>query len=380
MRKHKDRRREYDSKEPGLYLENGFYYWRGTPIPGQGEKTWSLRVNSRGLAIQALKNKRLELFGVKNKKGSVLVCEVADSILRDYDHKIEIADERFKRKILRTKLTVAEYFENHLIPYFGEMAVENITKEVWQEYQIYAQKESEQRRGKKRKLLYDRRYLMQILREARRIGKLTTEIPKFEIPSGEKKRSQTGFETYTDEEIKLLYEAAEGAMKGLVIGGYKMGLRPIEVFGTKWSQVDFKKNLYEITEEQAKRNAEKSAARTIHMNPTYAEYLKDLFNNRRYPDSPWVYPTRENAKEPIRDHHHQWARLQARVGVRHRVAYCLRHTAITEAVKRMAKSQVSIVEMARYFGTSVEEMDRTYIRLKPEDTRRVSTILESGAF
>ena len=376
-----------------LITVKGIYWYKGTPFPKSKEKEFSLGIKQKTgdkkelELVQKLLTKELfKRLGATQEVREIRCQEMFDYVLKDYEHKLEQSPIEYKHKIAKT-LEQAKNFYKHLRPYFGHLSINSITETLWKEYEKYAQAEAIYRIKRKRDLSYDKRYLVRALSDARRLGKLTGELPRFKV-SGQtnQAKQKEKIEIFTPEEMKLLYENASGSIKGLILGSYKMGLRPIEVFGTKWEQVDFEKQTYQITIEQAKRNETKSAARTVRINPTYAAFLKEIKWNaenknsrKRYKTSQWIYPSRGYPDRHLGRYNKQWDRLLEDLKIPHRVPYCLRHTAITEACKRLVKGQASLVELAKYFGTSVDEIETTYLHFDERDTQHVATILDLDA-
>ena len=69
------------------------------------------------------------------------------------------------------------------------------------------------------------------------------------------------------------------------------------------------------------------------------------------------------------------ARLVSRVraaGLAHRSPYALRHTFATFAIA----AGIGLFELARFMGTSVEQIDRTYGHLLPDSRDRARTALD----
>jgi hypothetical protein len=62
-------------------------------------------------------------------------------------------------------------------------------------------------------------------------------------------------------------------------------------------------------------------------------------------------------------------------GLEHRSPYALRHTYATFAIG----AGVSLFELARFMGTSVEQIDRTYGHLLPDSLERARTALDTFA-
>ena len=60
-------------------------------------------------------------------------------------------------------------------------------------------------------------------------------------------------------------------------------------------------------------------------------------------------------------------------GLEHRSPYALRHTFATFAIA----AGVSLYELARFMGTSVEQIDRTYGHLLPDSIDRARVALDA---
>ena len=74
---------------------------------------------------------------------------------------------------------------------------------------------------------------------------------------------------------------------------------------------------------------------------------------------------------------HQWRADESpgvkAAGLEHRSPYALRHTFATFAIA----AGVSLFELARFIGTSVEQIDKTYGHLLPDSIERARVALDS---
>jgi integrase len=68
----------------------------------------------------------------------------------------------------------------------------------------------------------------------------------------------------------------------------------------------------------------------------------------------------------------EWTPALRAAGVEHRPPYALRHTYASFAIA----AGVSLFELARFMGTSVEQIDRTYGHLLPDALERTRTALD----
>jgi integrase len=74
----------------------------------------------------------------------------------------------------------------------------------------------------------------------------------------------------------------------------------------------------------------------------------------------------------------EWTPAVRAAGLEHRSPYALRHTYASFAIA----AGVSLFELARFMGTSVEQIDRTYGHLLPDSidrTRAANTFLAAQA-
>ena len=68
----------------------------------------------------------------------------------------------------------------------------------------------------------------------------------------------------------------------------------------------------------------------------------------------------------------EWTPAVRAAGLEHRSPYALRHTFATFAIA----AGVSLYELARFLGTSVEQIDRTYGHLLPDSIARARAALD----
>jgi integrase len=69
----------------------------------------------------------------------------------------------------------------------------------------------------------------------------------------------------------------------------------------------------------------------------------------------------------------EWTPAVRAAGLEHRSPYALRHTFATFAIA----AGVSLFELARFMGTSVEQIDRTYGHLLPDSIDRARVALDA---
>jgi integrase len=69
----------------------------------------------------------------------------------------------------------------------------------------------------------------------------------------------------------------------------------------------------------------------------------------------------------------EWTPAVRAAGLAHRAPYALRHTYATFAIA----AGVSLFELARFMGTSVEQIDKTYGHMLPDALDRTRTALDT---
>lgn len=91
-------------------------------------------------------------------------------------------------------------------------------------------------------------------------------------------------------------------------------------------------------------------------------------------DTPLLFPGKRgghlNLHNWRRDH---WNPAVKAAGLEHRTPYALRHTYASFAIA----AGVSLFELARFMGTSVEQIDRTYGHLLPDAIDRTRAALDT---
>lgn len=368
-----------DPKDPELCRINGVYYYRGTPTAKKGVIEKSLGVSTRGLAIQKKKELLISLRGLDPKKKEYLFSEAVSAVLAKYDQQLLATPEEFKHKVRKTRSQVAWYLNHFLNPFFGHYPARLINDSLWNEYiaSEIASVGEMTAIGTKKKLRdfkYDRRFMRQCLRAA----KLTT-IPDLEVP----KRYKVPQRVLEPDEIKRLYENAKGAMKGLILGMYKMGFRPGEILKLERDRVNFEKNEIELRLQDVKKNP-----RIIRMNPQVREMLLERLSKTT---GRYVFPSRSKTsrkkgeakgrpigERPIESYSKQWARLLKTAGVADCDPYSLRHTFLTECARRVKGGEVTTEEVCKFAGTSMAEFEKTYLHFTTKDTEGVAVLMDIG--
>lgn len=337
----KDREIKIDSR-------TGIFHYRGTPVRGGKEIIRSLGVRTFGSAMLQKKDLLLRLRGIDPRAKEVLFVDAVKVFL-----------EERKRKAKKT-YEMAVYACKNLLPYFESYTLRQVTRTTWEEYKSYQAQIKPNRH-----LRYDKRHLLMILLRAKKKG-LITEIPELDLQDEGHERKRT----LDSKEIAAILNEASPTMHGLALFVYKMGARPGEVLGAPWIEFDLERGLWAIPAKRTKTRT----ARTIKLNGAVWEWLTA---RKKTSKSEWVFPTRENASTPIHRYNKQWKRLMAQCGLSEDITpYYLRHTFLTECAKKIRQGELSLVTVVKYAGTSIEQLEKTYLHIEGEDTKAVADLMD----
>jgi integrase len=215
--------------------------------------------------------------------------------------------------------------------------------------------------------------LRQVLGYAVR-AKLLDENPAKLVPNPEPKRREVlAFESVA--ELEAVATELLPAWRAVPVFVGLTGLRPEEWLALERRDIDKRENVVhirrEFTDGQVKLyGKQERSLRTVPLPTRAAEALAEL--PARLDSTLLFADSRGKHLDLLNWRNRHWYPAVRAAGLASRGPYALRHTYATFAIA----AGVSLFELARFMGTSVEQIDKTYGHLLPDARDRTRTALD----
>ena len=216
--------------------------------------------------------------------------------------------------------------------------------------------------------------LRQVLAYAVRVG-LIADSPARHVPNPEPKRREV--QTFASvAELEAVADELSPAFRALPVLAGLTGLRPEEWIALTRADVDREAGIIHVrrvyTDGREKLyGKQRGSLRTV---PLPLRAAQALAEHPARLDTRLVFPGVRggylNLNEWRRD---EWTPAVRATGLEHRPPYALRHTFASFSIA----AGVSLFELARFMGTSVDQIDRTYGHLLPDSLERARGALDT---
>ncbi len=216
--------------------------------------------------------------------------------------------------------------------------------------------------------------LRQVLHDAVRVKLLDENIATL-VPNPEPKRREVpAFGTVA--ELQAVGEELPERFAPLPVFVGLTGLRPEEWIALEWRDVDTRAGIVHVrrvyTDAQVKLYGKQARSlRTVPL-PTAAAHALSAIPRGLLPGIRLFSGEASGYLNLHNWRRDEWTPALKAAGVEHRGPYALRHTFASFAIA----AGVSLFELARFMGTSVEQIDRTYGHLLPDSLDRTRAALD----
>lgn len=336
------------TKDPEIFVRNGVYYYRGTPVSGGVHMTKSLGVKSFGLAMQAKKNFLVDIRGLDPKATSTRFSDCSKLLLKEQSGKT-------RSTFLRAQAAIKQ-----LDTFFGGYLIQAIDEVLVEEYIL-----EEHRLRPTRKLENDIGHLNTIMLRAFNNG-LIRQKRRFRNPDGERKKKRA----ITPDEITAMLNVAPPAVKLFIQIGYTMGMRPGEILSLEWRDVDLNKRSLTVRADNNKNDRSRTISLSEDAHRALSELAADSPSNS-------VFVSRYGLEGSLRSIKGSFNKTVKLAGIKDRVTpNYLRHSFQTEAAKKIQSGKIGLVQVVKYVDTSIEVFEKTYLHLTEADTKYVASLVE----
>lgn len=347
-------------------------------VPGKGNEYLKMPVGSNVIWVDRYKKGFKRLQRSLKTENTIEARQKRDELFLEHfgekakeSKKVKrLAGERWieweatkKRKSHQTRESI-KYSGKHLLPLIQNMYPEEITTSWWENTYIPLKKEMTH---ENRKFFNDWKWLTSFLVSLHREGFIDT-LPKLENPDPP---TEEGL-NLDDSEIEALYEEGSEDLGLQIDLGFKHFMRRSEVLLLPYKEINFRLGFIDLPAERTKIRK----ARKIPLNP---ETLEKLAQRKAQNGSPFVFPSPVDPKKPVARQGNQtaWERAIARANQEslrinpNATFHDLRHSGLSRAfIATNRYAEICVVA-----GLSLEEAQRTYLHLKPDDTRFVSSLV-----
>lgn len=256
---------------------------------------------------------------------------------------------------------------NHLLPAFGELRMDAISREAISEL-IQARLQAGAAVGSANRLIILLRHLFNLAVRWKTPG--ITENPACAVPLLKDRCTKECF--LSEEQVEQLVLALEQSdslmLKPIVLFLLLTGARRNEVLHARWEDVDLERRLWRIP------GPKSLPVRHVPLSIGAIEVLEEV---PRYADTPWIFAN-PKTRRPYRQIYYSWDTARKRAGLHDVRLHDLRHSYASFLVN----SGRSIYEVQKLLGHTQIKTTQRYAHLAPETlleaTDSVTTMLSDA--
>jgi integrase len=283
-------------------------------------------------------------------------ADAAEEYLRWLEHERERKPSTMRdyRSIVRV----------HLLPTFGELALEDVTVEAVERFALTLAGLTEMTNRTRQKILT---VLHGVMRRAQRVWRL----PRNPVASLEKptQRARSEIDVFSPEEIHALVRAAASEQDAAIyLTAAFTGLRRGELVALRWRDVDFVRRHIRVTgsyTESGLTSPKSGRLRAVPMAPLVAEALARLGNRRGgTPHDELVFPGTLGGYLDASALYRRYKLALRAAGLRDIRFHDLRHTFGTQVI---GNPRVSILQLKEWMGHADIDTTMRYLHFAPRE-------------
>jgi integrase len=251
----------------------------------------------------------------------------------------------------------------HLLPSFGNLAIEDVTVEAVERFASTLASRKEMTNRTRQKILT---VLHGVMRRAQRVWKLPRNpVSGIEKPT---QRLRSQIDVFSPEEIHALVRAAASEQDAAIyLTAAFTGLRRGELVPLRWRDVDFARRHLRVTAsytESGLTSPKSGKVRAVPMAPLVAEALARLADRGRSGDDDLVFPGTFGGYLDASALYRRYKIALRAAGLRDLRFHDLRHTFGTQVI---GNPRVSILQLKEWMGHADIDTTMRYLHFAPRE-------------
>lgn len=313
--------------------------------------------NSRSgaLAYELVLRQNATKSPVFDSRSKTTFAEFAEHWMETYVSANNKRSEKYAKTLL---------LKNHLLPSFGTLPLQRIRNADIESY-----KACKKAKGLKAKSINNHLAVLGKCLNTARDWEFLASVPKIKLLQAVSGR----IDFLSLAECRhLLEERSEPLWNGMALAALRTGMRPGELAGLDWSDVDFGNRIITVRRSIWRRQADVPKNGRIRHIPLSDDLHAYLLSRRQRVG--YVFPSEDGMPTTDCFRNRVIRRLCIRAGIRHITWYTLRHTFASQ----MAAQGVPITTIKELMGHSTINMTMRYAHVSPSSLRFAVQVLEQA--